>query len=103
MRFERTERFDKDVKALPREHREQFRHVVPQFHAACEGYTADPGGFVWPAALRVRQMAGARGVWEMTWSYASPDGRATFEFVTRDGERRVLWRRIGRHEIFREP
>ena len=40
---------------------------------------------------------------EMTWSYASPDGRATFEFVTIDGEVRCRWRRIGYHDVFARP
>ena len=41
----------------------------------------------------------------MTWSFASPDGRGTFELVTIDGELRVRWRwrRIGDHGVFREP
>jgi hypothetical protein len=37
----------------------------------------------------------------MTWSFASPDGRATFELVTVDGELRCRWRRLGGHEVFR--
>lgn len=36
----------------------------------------------------------------MTWSFASPDGRATFELVTVDGERRCRWRRVGDHDVF---
>ena len=43
------------------------------------------------------------GVWEMTWSFAGPDGRATFEWATSDGEPVVRWRRIGGHEIFGQP
>jgi hypothetical protein len=39
----------------------------------------------------------------MTWSFAGPDGRATFEFITIDGEPAIRWRRIGGHEIFAEP
>ena len=39
----------------------------------------------------------------MTWSFASPDGRATFEIVTVDGEQRIRWRRVGGHEVFRNP
>jgi hypothetical protein len=48
-------------------------------------------------------MTSAPGIWELTWSFASPDGRATFEFVNREGEVRVLWRRIGDHSIYRKP
>lgn len=40
---------------------------------------------------------------EMTWSFASPDGRATFEFLTVDGELCVRWRRVGDHDAFKNP
>jgi hypothetical protein len=39
----------------------------------------------------------------MTWRFAEPDGRATFEWIEVDGELAVLWRRIGGHEIFGRP
>ena len=39
----------------------------------------------------------------MTWSFAGPDGRATFEFVIVDGESRVRWRRVGDHNVFKKP
>ncbi len=43
-------------------------------------------------------------VLEMTWSFfSSPDGRATFEFVTVDGELRCRWRRVGDHDVFKSP
>ncbi|MFO7531790.1 MAG: hypothetical protein R6W93_04960 [Candidatus Limnocylindrales bacterium] len=48
-------------------------------------------------------MQGTTGVWEMTWSFAGPDGRATFEWIEIDGERAIRWRRIGGHEIFGRP
>jgi hypothetical protein len=57
----------------------------------------------WPRGLRIKRVSGTRGIWEMTWSFSSPDGRATFEFVHRDGEIRVLWRRIGHHGIYKNP
>lgn len=31
------------------------------------------------------------------------DGRATFEFLTVDGELRVRWRRVGDHDVFKNP
>ncbi len=39
----------------------------------------------------------------MTWSFAGPDGRATFEWVTVHGEPAVRWRRVGGHAIFGNP
>jgi hypothetical protein len=48
-------------------------------------------------------MQGTSGIWEMTWSFASPDGRATFEFVRRDGELICRWRRVGDHSVFKHP
>jgi hypothetical protein len=52
--------------------------------------------------LRVKNVQGWPGVWEMTWA---PDGRATFEYgpECRPGEPHVIWRRVGTHEIFRQP
>lgn len=43
------------------------------------------------------------GIWELTSSFSGPDGRATFEFVTREDEVRILWRRIGTHSIYAAP
>ena len=103
MKSETTPRFDNDYRALPIEHRRLFRAVIPAFSAACDGYVADQGGFVWPGSLRARRMVGAPRVWEMTWTYASPDGRATFEFVDDADGGRVRWRRIGSHRVFQDP
>ncbi|MBI3434009.1 MAG: tripartite tricarboxylate transporter permease, partial [Proteobacteria bacterium] len=56
----------------------------------------------WPASLRVRRVESAPGIWEMTWSFSGPDGRATFEWVRIEGSMAVRWRRKGDHRIFRE-
>lgn len=48
-------------------------------------------------------MTSLPGLWEMTWSFSGPDGRATFEFITLDGEPHVRWRRIGTHAIYTSP
>jgi hypothetical protein len=52
--------------------------------------------------LRVKGVRSARGVFEMTWA---PDGRATFAFGPEriPGETHIIWRRIGGHEIFKNP
>ena len=124
MRFETTPRWDTDWKNLKPEHKRQFRDVVPDFNAACDAYaqahdrtpepTAAAGlaqasgkdrapAYRWPAALRVTPMKSAGGVWEMTWSFASPDGRATFEFIHDNHGMVVRWRRIGDHSIYQKP
>jgi hypothetical protein len=42
-------------------------------------------------------------VWEVTWSFSGPDGRATFEFFVVENERGIRWRRIGGRQIFSMP
>lgn len=107
MKFETTEAFDRDVERLKPEHRHAFVQVVKtRFIAACDAWAAavDAGGsFVWPRALRVSRMRGRQGIHEMTWSFAAPDGRATFELVRVDGEWRCRWRRVGGHGVYDEP
>ncbi len=103
MKFERTEQFLTDFKALPAAHREAFRSLIPAFHAAAQSFITNPGTFRWPAALRVKPMVSAKGIWEMTWSFSGPDGRAMFEFVTYDDDVWVRWRRIGTHAIYKRP
>jgi len=51
----------------------------------------------------VKDVEGAPGVWEMTWSFAGPDGRATFEWIEIEGETASRWRRIGGHAILGAP
>jgi hypothetical protein len=53
--------------------------------------------------LRIKALSGAPGVFEMTWSFSGPDGRATFEFFSTNGELAIRWRRIGSHTIFENP
>jgi hypothetical protein len=42
-------------------------------------------------------------VWEVTWSFSGPDGRATFEYFEAGTTQGIRWRRIGGHEIFAKP
>jgi len=49
-----------------------------------------------------KDVEGAKGIWEMTWEWSNR--RATFEYVeVGGGEVAIRWRRIGGHEIYREP
>jgi hypothetical protein len=57
----------------------------------------------WPKTLRIRDVEAAPGVWEVTWSFSGPDGRATSEFFDAEGKLGIRWRRIGGHEIFSRP
>ncbi len=103
MKFETTPAFDGDYRRLTPEHQATFRRVLREkFIPACDQFAADPSSR-WPRSLRVKAVREAPGVLEMTWSFASPDGRATFEFVTVGGEIRCRWRRIGDHDVFRQP
>lgn len=103
MKFETTPAFDADYRRLDPQHAAAFRKVVGEkFAPACEAYAKDPAT-PWPASLRVKSVRGATGVLEMTWSFASPDGRATFELITVDEELRCRWRRIGDHGVFKRP
>ena len=79
MKFETTPAFDTDYRRLKAEHAAEFKKVVrDKFVPACDAFAADPAT-PWPASLRVKAVRSAAGVREMTWSFASPDGRATFE------------------------
>jgi len=108
VRFERTDPFKADYQRLPEEEREMFRKAAQAFNAACDRFieTKDPSS--WPANLRVKPVASAPGVFEMTWSFSGPDGRATWQWTTvidADGLSvpAVRWRRLGSHRIFRKP
>ena len=103
MKFETTPAFDGDYRRLKAEHAAEFKKVVREkFVPACDAYAIDPATG-WPASLRIKAVRRAANVLEMTWSFSSPDGRATFELVTVDGELRVRWRRVGDHDVFKSP
>lgn len=102
MKFERTDSFKSDWRRLSDTERELFRSAIKQFHVAAERIVADPR-VRWPGSLRIKRVVSASRIWEMTWSFSGPDGRATFEWVEIDGTSGIRWRRIGTHEIFREP
>ena len=99
MKFQQTERFAGDRRRLSDEEFRRFWQVVLDgFIPAAERHVSS-----WPVGLRVKSVQGARGVCEMTWSFAGPDGRATFEWVQIDGQPAICWRRVGGHAIFSDP
>ncbi len=92
--YDRTRRFERDWKALTGADRKRFTAAFARFDADLAGDAFRPG-------LRVKRVAGTDAVFEMTWA---PDGRATFEYGTPHGAgAHVVWRRIGRHDVFRRP
>lgn len=103
MKHQKLRKFDADWKKLPKEHQTMFRKIIPLFNAACDEYIQSRGNYQWPAKLRVASMTNAPGIWEMTWSFSSPDGRATFEFSISEDGSTLIWRRIGNHSIYDNP
>ena len=110
MRFERTDSFKADYRRLSANERELVRSAITEFAAACNDF--HDRGTPFPAHLRVKAVRGAPGVFEMTWSFAGPDGRATWEWAEIEHTDAsgatvrspvVRWRRIGNHKIFRTP
>jgi hypothetical protein len=103
LKYERTPQFDGDVKRLSDDEYRVFRDVVRnQFEPACERRIASSSAS-WPRQLRVKKVDGTTGVYEMTWSFSGPDGRATFEWIIVGKEARIRWRRVGGHVIFKRP
>ena len=53
-------------------------------------------------SLRVKRVVTHPGVWEISWA---SNGRATFHYGDEvlPGQRHVVWRRIGSHDIFQNP
>jgi len=95
--FEALARFDREFRRLPRELQTAFLAMLPMFIAALR---ASPPEF--PPALRIKRVQGSNSVWEITFA---PDGRATFAYGNQvtAGVPHVIWRRIGTHDILREP
>jgi hypothetical protein len=102
VKFETTASFERDFARLSKSERDLFVGALRIFVPACDRYAEDPAA-KWPAALRIKAVEGAPGVWEMTWSFSGPDGRATFEWTRIDGLLGLRWRRVGGHAIFRKP
>jgi len=91
---DRTRRFERDLKSLTHDERSRFPIAFEKFDDDLAAGRFRPG-------LRVKPIAGAAGLFEMSWA---PNGRATFEYWRPEGdEARVIWRRIGTHDVFRRP
>lgn len=88
--FETLPQFELGWRRLTREQQASFRKVV------LEAFEPDvmAGGRPFRASLRVREVTGHPGVFEMTWG---DDGRATFSYGAErvPGQPHVIWRQIG--------
>lgn len=94
--------FDADYKRLKPEHKQLFRQALKKFLPAVAAREADPHA-PWPQSLRIKPLRHAPGIWEMTWSFSGPDGRATFGLTQVGEELTVVFRRVGTHAVFAEP
>lgn len=94
--FEWLAAFSADLKRLDATDRAAFEHAVEQFVEDMRRGSGVRKG------LRVKRVRGSADIWELTWA---PDGRATWQYGSerRVGEPHVIWRRIGGHEIFKQP
>ncbi|WP_406227017.1 hypothetical protein [Streptomyces anthocyanicus] len=93
--YEATPRFTADHHRLTPEQRRRFRQAVAAF-------VDDLRTGRFRTSLRVKGVQRAHGVFELTWD---GDGRATWSYgeeIVR-GERHIIWRRIGSHDIFTGP
>jgi hypothetical protein len=94
--YEEFPRFEDDYARLNAEQRVGFRkavkHLVEDLRAKRQ---PRPG-------LRVKRVQGRQGIFELTWAN---DGRATWSYGEEqiEGEPHVIWRRIGTHDIFKNP
>jgi hypothetical protein len=83
-----------------------WHELTPQeqraFKKAVEKFVADLRVGHFRPGLRVKRVRGTREIFEMTWA---KDGRATFQYGEEvlSGERHLIWRRIGTHDIFASP
>ena len=102
MKYRTSAEFEAQYRALSVRKQELFRQAVAAINDAY-GQRGERPLPVWPARLRIKPVVDTSGIWEMTWSFSGPDGRATFEYFPAGIETAIFWRRIGTHRIFRNP
>ncbi|MDR2567672.1 MAG: hypothetical protein LBC97_16790, partial [Bifidobacteriaceae bacterium] len=72
MKYRKLPQFQRDWRSLPARER-----------ALVKAWLRDeflPAAAAWPKNLRFEGITSAPGVYAVTWSFAGPDGRATFHF-----------------------
>lgn len=98
MRYVTTAAFDNAFGKLPREHRRLFIEAVRGDLIPALAAGAHRGDAPWPKRLRIHKVG---DVYTLTWSFASPDGRALFVVGAGADEVPVLtWLAIGYHDIY---
>jgi len=95
--YEPLPRFWRDYEGLSEADREAFKQAVELFKEGLVAGHFHPG-------LRIHRIDSAPGVWSLSWGSGN-DGRATFQYGSprREGEAHIIWRRVGRHSIYRRP
>lgn len=98
MKYQTTAGFDLALAKLPREHRQMFTSAVRAYFIPALAAGAHRGEAPWPRRLRVHKIG---EVYSLTWSFASPDGRALFTIgPDSDGEPLLTWLAVGYHDIY---
>lgn len=99
--YDTESRFPRDWKRLPKDQQELFLTVKDEFIADLKEMEAGRRSR-FRRGLRVKGVKGAPGVYELRWA---ADGRATFSWGAerRPGQRHIIWRRCGDHEILKNP
>jgi hypothetical protein len=97
VKYRTTATFDRSLAKLPKEHRALFLaavgHLLPALAAG-----AHRGEAPWPRRLRIHRIGEA---YSLTWSFASPDGRALFIIGPGpDGDAMLTWVAIGYHDVY---
>ena len=93
----------RDLKKLKSEHRRLFQKERTRFLDALGNLDSTDRPTNLPKKFRIKQLRNTDGIWSMTWSFSRPDGRATFHIQEIDGQLTIVWRRIGSHEVFKQP
>jgi hypothetical protein len=95
--YDWDQQFINEFNRLPPADKILFRQAVQQVIADLKA--ARP----FHPRLRVKAVQGTTGIIEVTWDM--PNGRATFNFEKprRAGEAHIHWRRIGGHDILKQP
>jgi hypothetical protein len=103
VKFKKQPIFLREYQRLTAQEREKFLEALSVFITSVKHFEQHPEAFIWPTSLRFEKLVGFNQIYAITWSFKQPDGRATFRMETMSGEMWITWRRIGRHDIYKNP